>query len=971
MASKFLGPIEIVSASGQAPLITASTTLVANLNSDLLDGQHGSYYLDTSGSTQTKSGGLVLGSGSLTGSNKLLVGAGEIVASSSAIAQFNGFIRLDYLITHNSGAAIQPNVNGQGSIGTTSFRYGSGFINALTAQTVSASSTITAGGAVTAPDFIVPAGFSIGPSSGDFSGPRSLEEIAFVLSTGINAPDPLRCRTLVNAEDFNLGSWVSGSSSVWSGLFGGSSVSDLITAAEYAAGITAKRVTVDVGGVFRRPNMVFVQRGWNQSSYACTIMLESSTDNSTWTTVGTATLSTNLGGVVTFAQSDAAGARYFRFTVTATVAIPTGGLRIANITSLSPNPISYSSYVRHLIPSATSTALTIPGALTCSSTLAVTGATTLTGGISGTTTVTGALITNGGAGTQANEYGNGLSVRVPSTSLRVNISYDQVNDYGVIAGLNSGVSWKDLVLNPVGGNVGIGGAPGGQRLFVNGTFTAASTATFSASLTAAGTATFNGAANNVGELRGVSASGIIHGGNEERYYQIGKRLQATGHLGASTILEIEVISVGDGGYSGVPKKTTWRINTRDQISVLRIDDHGGIGSNAVLRITDDTAVANTNGSNAKYAVGVVCGVGSNFRILYLRARFLELDASACWSPITLGATTTTTNSGSALTYSAGWVANSGFSVVSFTETVANLTGASLSITGTSSFTGVATFLNKPVIQNSQPGIILRETDQAGTTHKWIDVEGGTFRILQTNDAYDTFATHFTLSSAGQARIQTGGLRVDGQVNSVSGSIGAFVTPGIYANGGGTGQGFTINSITSFANQGAYGQLGLSQVTANANDLTAGVYFYIGGWYQNSGVGVPIRIGGGFTDYSNPGITVIPSNTTGNCRIGLRTASPSASYNIDGVGTFNMSDTISWGGVATTRKFSQTIGDGYASSFAITHNLNTQDVSVIQRRLSDNAINEYATSVVATSVNVVTITFASPPTTNQYRITIIG
>jgi hypothetical protein len=44
MAKKFLTPIESVVSTGTAPLVVASTTAVANLNADLLDGQHGSYY---------------------------------------------------------------------------------------------------------------------------------------------------------------------------------------------------------------------------------------------------------------------------------------------------------------------------------------------------------------------------------------------------------------------------------------------------------------------------------------------------------------------------------------------------------------------------------------------------------------------------------------------------------------------------------------------------------------------------------------------------------------------------------------------------------------------------------------------------------------------------------------------------------------------------------------------------------------
>ena len=44
MAKRFLTPIQSTVSTGTAPLVVASTTAVTNLNADLLDGQHGSYY---------------------------------------------------------------------------------------------------------------------------------------------------------------------------------------------------------------------------------------------------------------------------------------------------------------------------------------------------------------------------------------------------------------------------------------------------------------------------------------------------------------------------------------------------------------------------------------------------------------------------------------------------------------------------------------------------------------------------------------------------------------------------------------------------------------------------------------------------------------------------------------------------------------------------------------------------------------
>lgn len=81
-----------------------------------------------------------------------------------------------------------------------------------------------------------------------------------------------------------------------------------------------------------------------------------------------------------------------------------------------------------------------------------------------------------------------------------------------------------------------------------------------------------------------------------------------------------------------------------------------------------------------------------------------------------------------------------------------------------------------------------------------------------------------------------------------------------------------------------------------------------------------------------------------------------------------------GGIAVdtsvvARKYSANIGNGSATSIAITHNLGTKDVAVSFRQNSDDA--GFITDWVATDTNTVTATFASAPTSNQYRVTVIG
>lgn len=70
-----------------------------------------------------------------------------------------------------------------------------------------------------------------------------------------------------------------------------------------------------------------------------------------------------------------------------------------------------------------------------------------------------------------------------------------------------------------------------------------------------------------------------------------------------------------------------------------------------------------------------------------------------------------------------------------------------------------------------------------------------------------------------------------------------------------------------------------------------------------------------------------------------------------------------------RTVSATIGDGTASTFTVTHYLNTQDVAVSVREVGTNigVIADW----VANSVDTVQITFGRAPTAGLYRVTVMG
>jgi hypothetical protein len=70
-----------------------------------------------------------------------------------------------------------------------------------------------------------------------------------------------------------------------------------------------------------------------------------------------------------------------------------------------------------------------------------------------------------------------------------------------------------------------------------------------------------------------------------------------------------------------------------------------------------------------------------------------------------------------------------------------------------------------------------------------------------------------------------------------------------------------------------------------------------------------------------------------------------------------------------KKFSQDIGDGSATQFDITHNLGTDDVHI---EVYDNATKETVlVDAKRQSTNVARINFNAAPTSNQFRVVILG
>jgi hypothetical protein len=70
-----------------------------------------------------------------------------------------------------------------------------------------------------------------------------------------------------------------------------------------------------------------------------------------------------------------------------------------------------------------------------------------------------------------------------------------------------------------------------------------------------------------------------------------------------------------------------------------------------------------------------------------------------------------------------------------------------------------------------------------------------------------------------------------------------------------------------------------------------------------------------------------------------------------------------------KKFSVSIGDGSATSYTVTHNLASRDVHVTIYNAS--TYDEVFTDVTHATTNTLTIVFATAPSSNAYRVVVIG
>ena len=74
-------------------------------------------------------------------------------------------------------------------------------------------------------------------------------------------------------------------------------------------------------------------------------------------------------------------------------------------------------------------------------------------------------------------------------------------------------------------------------------------------------------------------------------------------------------------------------------------------------------------------------------------------------------------------------------------------------------------------------------------------------------------------------------------------------------------------------------------------------------------------------------------------------------------------------LALPNKYAVSVGDGSETTFTVTHNLNTTDITYSVKEVATGEI--VFTNVTVTGVNAISVSFAVAPTSNQYRVVVIG
>jgi hypothetical protein len=414
------------------------------------------------------------------------------------------------------------------------------------------------------------------------------------------------------------------------------------------------------------------------------------------------------------------------------------------------------------------------------------------------------------------------------------------------------------------------------------------------------------------------------------------------------------------GTTGLLRKTaanTWALDTNAYITgnqtITLSGDATGSGTTSIAVTLANTGVTAGTYNNSATAItpftvdskGRITGTGAAVTIT-------PSFASITSKPTTLagyGITDAVNKGGDTMTglliLSGDPVANLGAATKQYVDSVAQgldvkgsvrvATTANITLSGTQTIDGIVLVAGNRVLVKNQT------TASANGIYV---VAAGAWTRATDMDTWAEVPGAFTFVEQGTTLADTGWVCTSdqgGTLGTTAITFAQFSGAGAYLAGTGltlTGNTFSITNTTVTA--GAYGNnVTIPTFTVNAQgQLTAAA-------------GVAVRVSSetqtGIVELATSAETVTGTSTT------LATHPAGVKAAIDSA--------------FAASGFVASVGDGTNTAYTITHNLNSRDVIV---QVYDNATYDTIfTDVVRTSVDTVTVTFASAPSTNAYRVMI--
>jgi hypothetical protein len=400
--------------------------------------------------------------------------------------------------------------------------------------------------------------------------------------------------------------------------------------------------------------------------------------------------------------------------------------------------------------------------------------------------------------------------------------------------------------------------------------------------------------------------------------------------------------------------TSLKVSRADHVHRHIDADHSGIHLNALATATGDysmgsnkitnlaTPIAGTDAANKSYVDAAVTGLNVHDEVQAATTANLTgwtyANGSSDASQGTgIGATLTNGTTGATVIDGYTLLANDRVLVKNQTTALQN----GIYYVSTAGTTGVATVLTRATdADNHIAGQV--------TAGDFVFVVGGSTQL----------STGWTQTAQGTATTPYKGIKL----GTDSLSFSQFSGAGTYTASNGvllTGTNFTFApSTTGGLTTGSSGGAVLLPSTSGLKT-------------DSSGLALNPTSTGGLTTTSSGSLILLPATSGLNTTSSGLAVTPGLGITISGQGAAGAATTnqVAINTDVVARKYTTTIGDGSTTSYTVTHNLNTRFVQVTIFDASTYA--QVFTDVVNSTVNTVTVSFATAPGVSAYNVVVIG